>query len=210
MPWPSAVYRSTGLTPAARTRTRTSVGKGWGRGSSVTASTSGPPKRVTLIARMVSVIGGIVTDVSTHELSVRDGVVVKRFRSWARGEPAREWTILRLLDEHARGLGPAPVRADLDGDPPSVTMSLVPGVPLAAAPTAQQLDALAAALCRLWTVPVAGLPPRRYLPDEVAATVTRDLAGRRFGESTVDTAIAAAVDFVATPWVEAPDPVLGH
>jgi hypothetical protein len=151
-----------------------------------------------------------VADVSTHELSVRDGVVVKRFRSWARGEPAREWMILRLLDERAPGLGPAPVRADLDGDPPSVTMSLVPGVPLAAAPTPPQHDALAAALCRLWTVPVAGLPPRRYLPDEVASTLMRDLAGRRFGGSTVDTAVAAALEFLATPWVEAPDPVLGH
>jgi len=148
--------------------------------------------------------------VSTHELSVVDGVVVKRFRSWARGEPAREWLILRQLAEHAPGLGPAPVRADLDADPPSVTMSLVPGVPLTAAPTAPQLDALAAALCRLWTVPADGLPPRRYLPDEVARTVRRDLTGRRFGDSTVDTAVAGALEFLAAPVVHGPETVLGH
>src|SRR5687768_13573890 len=133
---------------------------------------------------------------STHDLEVGDGVVVKRFRSWARGEPAREWLILRLLGLHAPGLGPAPIRADLDGDPPSVTMSLVPGVALTATPTPPQLGALASALCRLWTVPVAGLPPRRYLPDEVTRIVLRDLTGRRFGDSTVDSAVAASLEFL--------------
>ena len=105
---------------------------------------------------------------STHEVSVRDGVVVKRYRSWGRGEPHREWRVLCLLAEHAPGLGPVPIDAEPDGDPPSVTMSLVPGTPLTASPDRPVLDALAAALGRLWTVPTAGLPqadPRKWLHD---------------------------------------------
>jgi hypothetical protein len=36
----------------------------------------------------------------THDVSIgpERGVVTKRFRSWARHEPAREWAALRLLD----------------------------------------------------------------------------------------------------------------
>ena len=39
---PARVFQSNGFTPAAATRTRTSIGPGAGRGSSVTPSTSGP------------------------------------------------------------------------------------------------------------------------------------------------------------------------
>jgi len=148
--------------------------------------------------------------VSTHELRVRDGVVVKRYRSWDRGEPRREWRVLRLLAEHAPGLGPQPLDAEPDGDPPTVTMSLVPGSPLAASPEPAQLDGLEAALRRLWTVPTEGLPPRRYPAAEAAPIVARDLARRRFGESTVDKAVAAAVEFLAEPYPAATETVLGH
>jgi aminoglycoside phosphotransferase (APT) family kinase protein len=78
-------------------------------------------------------------------------VVVKRFRSWDRREPAREWTALVLLAEFSPGLAPAPVRADLAADPPVVEMSRLPGVPLGGSPlTAAQADALVLALGRLW------------------------------------------------------------
>src|SRR4051812_21278409 len=45
------VFQSTGLTPAACTRTSTSVGSGSGLGRSTTSSTSGPPRRETCTAR---------------------------------------------------------------------------------------------------------------------------------------------------------------
>jgi Phosphotransferase enzyme family len=78
-------------------------------------------------------------------------VVVKRFRSWDRREPVREWTALVLLAEFAPGLAPAPVRADLAADPPVVEMSRLPGVQLGGSPlTAAQADALVLALGRLW------------------------------------------------------------
>ncbi|WP_246144501.1 hypothetical protein [Actinacidiphila oryziradicis] len=43
MPWPSRVFQSTGLTPAACTRTSTSVGGGSGRATRRVVSTSAPP-----------------------------------------------------------------------------------------------------------------------------------------------------------------------
>ena len=97
----------------------------------------------------------------THEVCVdhNRSLVVKRFRSWERGEPAREWAALTLLDEFAPGLAPAPVGSDLDGDPPAIVMSWLPGAQLGTmAPlSAAQIDALALALERLWH----SVPPSR-------------------------------------------------
>jgi aminoglycoside phosphotransferase len=89
---------------------------------------------------------------ATHEVTADPaaGVVVKRFRSWARGEPAREWAALTLLAERAPGLAPHPVRAALTADPPEIVMSWLPGVPLGEPVTPAQAVALAAALGRLW------------------------------------------------------------
>lgn len=91
---------------------------------------------------------------ATHELQVDigRGVVIKRFRSWDRGEPAREWAALALLAEHAPGLAPVPLRADLTADPPVIEMSRLPGVPLGGRPLSNaQAIALTLALLRLWT-----------------------------------------------------------
>ena len=62
---------------------------------------------------------------STHAVEMADGLVVKRFCSWERGEHQREWQALKLLAEFAPGLAPAPVTADLDADPPAITMDPV-------------------------------------------------------------------------------------
>ena len=96
---------------------------------------------------------------TTHEVRIDQGsgIVVKRFRSWSRSEPVREWTALTLLAEFAPGLAPAPVSADLSGDPPALTMSWLPGTELGTAQiTPAQARALASALERLWrSVPSA-------------------------------------------------------
>ena len=49
-------------------------------------------------------MGGVPPHQATHEVTVDAGrgVVVKRYRSWSRGEPAREWAALTLLAEFAR------------------------------------------------------------------------------------------------------------
>lgn len=131
---------------------------------------------------------------TTHEVCIDQDrcVVVKRFRSWERGEPAREWAALTLLAESAPGLAPAPVRACLDADPPAIVMSWLPGVPLGTIPplSCAQGDALVAALEGLWqSVPPAHVTARMgpglnsiALTSQVRAMVA---AGPGLGEDLV-------------------------
>jgi Phosphotransferase enzyme family len=96
--------------------------------------------------------------VRTHEVIVDPDreIVVKRFVAADRGEPAREWRALTLLAEHAPGLAPEPIRADLAADPAVIEMSLLPGEPLGGEPvTLVQASALVRAMGQLWqSVPV--------------------------------------------------------
>lgn len=126
---------------------------------------------------------------ATHEIQVDAGrgVVIKRFRSWDRGEPAREWNALMLLAEFAPGLAAAPVRADLAADPPVIEMSRLPGVPLGGAPVpAAQAGALALALGRLWnSVPRARLTDLdgpEVNASQLVRRVSGMLAGHHLGE----------------------------
>jgi hypothetical protein len=101
--------------------------------------------------------------VRTHEVIVDPDreIVVKRFVAADRGEPAREWRALTLLAEHAPGLAPEPIRADLAADPAVIEMSLLPGDPLGAGPlTPDQESALVRAMGQLWqSVPVGRVIP---------------------------------------------------
>ena len=82
----------------------------------------------------------------THDLAFGDAVLVKTYTSWDRGEHVREWSVLRHIHRHAPGLVPEPVAASFDSDPPSVTMTIVPGSELGGALTPDQLSALATAI----------------------------------------------------------------
>lgn len=111
----------------------------------------------------------------THDVRIdrARGVVTKRFRSWQRGEPAREWQALRLLAEHAPGLAAVPLRASLTARPPVIEMSWLPGQVLGGGPlSAEQTDALAVALDRLWrSVPAAAQrEPGAAVPNPVMLT----------------------------------------
>ncbi|PZG45873.1 hypothetical protein C1I98_15075 [Spongiactinospora gelatinilytica] len=113
---------------------------------------------------------------TTHDLEFGDEVVIKRYRSWDRREPQREWTALTLLAEHAPGLAPAPIRADLNASPPTVVMSRLPGHVLRGAPaTVAQTDAVAAAFTRLHQAipgPVLGaVEPAAWGPAAAVAKV---------------------------------------
>src|SRR4051812_50229094 len=95
-------------------------------------------------------------------------VLTKRYRSWSRGEHRREWSVLQHVHRYAPDLVAGPLTADLDADPPIVTMTVVPGQPLHGVPTATQLDALAAAIGELWRGAHDGAPaggPRAGGPD---------------------------------------------
>ncbi len=119
--------------------------------------------------------------VQTHQVSVDRvrGVVSKRFTDRSRGEPEREWRALLLLAEHAPGLAPEPLRADLAASPALIEMSLLPGAPVELGSAGQQA-ALVAAVLRLWaSVPVRRVDP---LPGEkgneaqLVAVVSKALA----------------------------------
>ncbi len=118
----------------------------------------------------------------THDLAVSGASLVKRYTSWDRGEHRREWAVLNHLQAHMPGLVPVPLHADLDAEPPSIRMSVLPGEPLRGELTRAQLDALDVALRALWSVPVGGLPPRRFCPAEAwQLTRTRFAVSRRPG-----------------------------
>jgi hypothetical protein len=87
---------------------------------------------------------------NTHTVELGKTRVTKRFRSWSRGEPEREWRTLTLLARYAPGLAPVPVCAELTGDSPTVIMSRVPGTPLRGSRLDRdQTSAVASAAMRL-------------------------------------------------------------
>jgi Ser/Thr protein kinase RdoA (MazF antagonist) len=103
---------------------------------------------------------------TTHDLVAGEGTVIKTFRPRYGDEADREWVALSLLQRHAPGLAPAPLRRAGDDDSPAVVMSRLPGCPLGDRPLSPpQVTALAAALDRLHNaVPpdeLVTLPPRR-------------------------------------------------
>ncbi|WP_433435399.1 phosphotransferase family protein [Nonomuraea sp. CA-141351] len=104
----------------------------------------------------------------THILDFRDDVVVKRYTSWERGEPLREWAALTLLAEHAPGLAPTPLEAALNAHPPVIVMSRLPGRTLRGEQaTGEQIKAMATALNRLHQIPpevVEGVEPAAWRP----------------------------------------------
>lgn len=102
---------------------------------------------------------------TTHVLTITGDTVVKRFVSWDRGEPDREWTALTLLHRVSPGLAPEPLgRRTVDGAP-AVVMTRVPGEPLGDVPlTAEQVRALAVAIAALHAAPLEGVDlPERHM-----------------------------------------------
>jgi Ser/Thr protein kinase RdoA (MazF antagonist) len=149
---------------------------------------------------------------TTHLVDIGKDEVVKRFRSWDRGEHRREWQALTLLASYAPDLAPAPLSADLTSVPPQVRMSRVPGLPLDGLPpdglppdgravTPGHLDAVAAAISRLHAaVPrdvVAGLRPQPWLEVGVVNRMRSIVAGRR---APHDDALARAAFHAGMRW----------
>lgn len=115
----------------------------------------------------------------THSLEFAGAEVRKRYVSWARGEPDREWACLVLLSGHAPGVAPRPLRRETDTDgTPVVVMSRLPGEPLGDVPlTAVQTAALGRALEQTYAVPLeaavrAGVTERIYGPGTLPGVVT--------------------------------------
>ncbi len=160
----------------------------------------------------------------THDLVLDETTVSKRYRSWDRGEPDREWAGLTLLAEHAPGLAPRPLRRETAADgSPVVVMSRLGGTPLGAAPlTPPVLAGLGGALRALYAVPVAdveaaGLGERTLGPGTMRSRV-RDWAAEEVAlDACEDAALVADALAAARGWLADPadgldrvlDPVLG-
>jgi aminoglycoside phosphotransferase len=165
----------------------------------------------------------LARQVMTHQVSVdrASGIVTKRFGRADRDEPDREWRALVLLAEHAPGLAPEPLRADLRASPPVIEMSLLPGEPLGGKPvSAEQRSALISALQRLWdSVPASEVrqrPAETTNEAQLVSAVRAELAaGRDLGpDRVVAAAVAAGCDWFASVPEHAgpawPRPVFGQ
>ncbi len=60
---------------------------------------------------------------STHDVSIGELTVVKRYRSWDRGEPECEWRALSLLHQYRPGLAPEPLSLTYPDGTPTIEMS---------------------------------------------------------------------------------------
>ena len=146
----------------------------------------------------------------THTVEVTNEVLTKRYTSWSRNEPSREWAALNLLSQHAPTLAPIPLDRSQPASPdPWVSMTVLPGQPLSGALSPAQLDALGDALTTLWSVDPHGLPPIDA-PALVDRTRTA-LALLRTGVGVIaGAATAAAVWLDSFTGFELRDPVVGH
>lgn len=130
--------------------------------------------------------------------------MIKRFRSWNRGEPVREWTALSLLAELAPGLAPTPIRADLDTYPPTIAMSWLPGTQLGGAPLPSgEADALTLALDTLWQ----SVPPGRQQPHLGSALNSTALANQvrlmlEASRKTIDDSLVQCAYSSASAWLD--------
>ena len=160
---------------------------------------------------------------TTHDIEFNGDRVVKTFRTWDRGEHLREWRGLNLLHRFAPGLGPEPISAQLDAQPPLIVMSRVPGEPLGTRrATPDQIDALVVALERMHRcVPASALATAdpQDTPADVVELLQKMLALRArptdAAAPIVRTAFDAASVFIGSDWatraaaIGGPSPVFG-
>jgi hypothetical protein len=142
---------------------------------------------------------------STHDVVLGGTRVVKRYRSWSRGEPDREWAGLSLIQRFAPGIAPQPLERRTEGGVPAIVMTRVPGRPFGQAGLCRdELHGLADALRGLYSaVPtehLAGVPERRMGPGEMVPVLRSWVreAPRPVG-SRVRSALASAEQWLDGP-----------
>lgn len=140
--------------------------------------------------------------VHTHLLTFHGSLVTKRYSSWERGEHRREWAVLRSVPALVGDLVPRPVEARLDARPPEITMSRVPGDPLADQVSEAQLTGIVDAVTQLWAVPHQELTDLGRWSDDLDFARRLTAAPRPAGGVT-----ARAYD-AALQWWGTPDPEL--
>ncbi len=142
----------------------------------------------------------------THVVEITGSVLTKRYVSWARDEPNREWAALTSISQHAPDLVPRPL--EHCSSLPSIAMTLVPGAPLSGSLTRRQLDALGNSLRLLWSIPSDDL-----LPIDMPALVDRvriGLAVLRDVPGVIGSAARAWLDAADDDLTDVHDPVVAH
>jgi aminoglycoside phosphotransferase (APT) family kinase protein len=143
----------------------------------------------------------------THSVEISGQTLTKRYTSWSRDEPAREWAALELLAQAAPDLTPTPLTSST-APTPSITMTLVPGHPLQEPVTPTRITALGNALETLWSVSSDGLEPI-----ELPALVDRTRSGLRALRDTEGVIAQAArswLDNEPLDLTAVHDPVVAH
>ncbi|WP_350279737.1 phosphotransferase [Kribbella sp. HUAS MG21] len=142
----------------------------------------------------------------THSVEFSGPTLTKRYTSWPRNEPEREWAALTLLSRATHGLVPTPLSCSSDPTP-RLTMTIVPGRPLGGRLTSAQLAALGAALETLWSVPPAGLAPVDL--GQVRERTRAGMSVLRQQDGVVAEAAAAWLDD-EPPELDVRNPVVAH
>lgn len=141
----------------------------------------------------------------THTISVSGPVLTKQYTSWSRNEPAREWAALTLLSEAIPDLVPHPISRT---PAPSLTMTTLPGHPLAAPVHPPHLTALGDAIETLWSVPSDTL--QRV---DLAALVERTRTGLitlQDGDGVIARAASAWLNSEPADLTAVHEPVVAH
>ncbi|MEU4604927.1 aminoglycoside phosphotransferase family protein [Kribbella sp. NPDC023972] len=141
----------------------------------------------------------------THAVEIVGSVLTKRYVSWPRDEPGREWAALELISRHTSDLAPKPLHRVTF--PPSIAMTVVPGIPLSGSLDGRRLDALGDALRELWSIPPEGLPAID-MPALVAG-VRGGLAVLRDVPGVIGSAARASLD-TAYELIDVREPVVAH
>lgn len=139
----------------------------------------------------------------SHAVDLAGDRVTKRFPASDGGCAEREWRALTLLHEHASGLAPEPLQAQLEAHGSTVVMSRLPGTPLRGLPlTGEQLAALAAAMQTVHTaVPVDALRQVPIRPGQQAGLVTQVRRWAATSPAQVDRRVGRALA-AGLAWLE--------
>ncbi|HEV2373861.1 MAG TPA: aminoglycoside phosphotransferase family protein [Streptosporangiaceae bacterium] len=147
---------------------------------------------------------------STHDLTFTDDRVVKRYRSWHRGEPDREWSGLGLLHWRVPGLAPQPLQRRADSGVPVIVMTRVVGEPLGTAKLSPaQVGALAETLTRMHAaVPdkvLKSLPERQWVGRQRPGELPSMLRSWAHATPRLQCPVAAQALAVAAAWLDTTD-----
>lgn len=143
----------------------------------------------------------------THDIVLSADEVTKVYVTWEQDEPRREWSALQHLAAYAPDLAPRPLSTGTVQGRPFVVMTRLPGCPMTDALADAQQAAYAAALRRLFAVPVPeGLPVRANDPLAFQPRVQSRLQQTSDLGLCADPAVVGSAIIAARTWLQSNPP----